>query len=434
MPDNDKVTQPDQNTVKVELTDELKNQFKELGDSVNQVKTASDESIKSVKDEINKAREEDNKKLEELEGKLNLTVKQANPEKDRKCGYENQTEFFMDVINAGMNGNRPDKLSDKLTPLAANTVGSDEARVASNPDGGFLIPPAFLSDLLSVDPNATQVDTGAYTRKVPMASDLVYVNARVDKNHTSSVSGGFQVYRREETGTVDASKQTYEQIKLQANSLMGLSYATEEILQRSPISFAALIQSGFSDEKMSKLNYERIWGTGVGEFLGVMNSAAKIEVAKEGSQTADTINGTNIAKMRARAWRYGSCIWLANQDTLTQLMAAHIAGTNTDVFLYAPGNGVDKPDTLFGRLILFDENCATLGDAGDILLVNWNEYLEGMLGGASFMESIHVRFIYNERAFRFTIYNDGQPWWRSALTPKKSTTTLSPYVALAERA
>jgi len=434
MPDNDKVTQPDQNTVKVELTDELKNQFKELGDSVNQVKTASDESIKSVKDEINKAREEDNKKLEELEGKLNLTVKQANPEKDRKCGYENQTEFFMDVINAGMNGNRPDKLSDKLTPLAANTVGSDEARVASNPDGGFLIPPAFLSDLLSVDPNATQVDTGAYTRKVPMASDLVYVNARVDKNHTSSVSGGFQVYRREETGTVDASKQTYEQIKLQANSLMGLSYATEEILQRSPISFAALIQSGFSDEKMSKLNYERIWGTGVGEFLGVMNSAAKIEVAKEGSQTADTINGTNIAKMRARAWRYGSCIWLANQDTLTQLMAAHIAGTNTDVFLYAPGNGVDKPDTLFGRPILFDENCATLGDAGDILLVNWNEYLEGMLGGASFMESIHVRFIYNERAFRFTIYNDGQPWWRSALTPKKSTTTLSPYVALAERA
>jgi len=434
MPDNDKVTQPDQNTVKVELTDELKNQFKELGDSVNQVKTASDESIKSVKDEINKAREEDNKKLEELEGKLNLTVKQANPEKDRKCGYENQTEFFMDVINAGMNGNRPDKLSDKLTPLAANTVGSDEARVASNPDGGFLIPPAFLSDLLSVDPNATQVDTGAYTRKVPMASDLVYVNARVDKNHTSSVSGGFQVYRREETGTVDASKQTYEQIKLQANSLMGLSYATEEILQRSPISFAALIQSGFSDEKMSKLNYERIWGTGVGEFLGVMNSAAKIEVAKEGSQTADTINGTNIAKMRARAWRYGSCIWLANQDTLTQLMAAHIAGTNTDVFLYAPGNGVDKPDTLLGRPILFDENCATLGDAGDILLVNWNEYLEGMLGGASFMESIHVRFIYNERAFRFTIYNDGQPWWRSALTPKKSTTTLSPYVALAERA
>jgi HK97 family phage major capsid protein len=271
------------------------------------------------------------------------------------------------------------------------------------------------------------------TRKVPMSSPVVYLNARVDKAHASSVSGGFQIYRRAETETVTTSKSTFEQIKLEANPLMGLSYATEEILARSPVSFAALIQTGFGDEKTSKLNYERIWGTGTGEYTGIMTSAAKIAVAKVGNQTADTINGTNLVAMRARAWRYGQCVWMANHDTLANLMACHIALTNGSVALYAPGNGIDKPDTLMGRPVIFDENMATLGDEGDIALINWNEYLEGNLGGTTFDESIHVRFVYNERAFRFTAYCDGAPWWKTAMTPKKSAVTLSPIVTLAVR-
>jgi hypothetical protein len=49
-------------------------------------------------------------------------------------------------------------------------------------------------------------------------------------------------------------------------------------------------------------------------------------------------------------------------------------------------------------------------------------------------ESIHVRFLYNERTFRFVLLNAGQPWWKSALTPKHSSNTLSPFVTLAPRA
>lgn len=425
-------------TVKVELTPELKTQFDEVGKTVNTIKADALNAVETVKTEVSGKLDAQKKQIDGIEEKVNLISVQSNEAKknDPKRGFKNHIDFFNAVVLAGMPGNdmRPDKMPENLRGLF-NAVGSDEARQSSNPDGGFLVPPAFLAGLLTVDPQGVQVDSGAFTRKVPMAADTVYVNARVDKNHTSSVSGGFRVYRREETGTVTASSATYEQIKLQANSLMGLSYATEEILTRSPISYAALIQSGFSDEKVSKLNYERIWGSGVGEYCGFMNSGALVTVAKVGSQTADTINSTNLLAMRARAWRYGSSVWMTNHDCLTQLMTAYIAyGTTAGQPLYMPGNGTDKPDTLLGRPIIFDENMATLGDLGDIALVDWNEYLEGMLGGVSFDESIHVRFIYNERAFRFVVYNDGQPWWRSALTPKKSTVTLSPFVTLQARA
>jgi len=406
---------------------------------VNIVDFSEDEGVKNslnkVTESLDGLKKDFNKKLDDLDGRVTLIGKTSNDLKkdDPKRGFKNHIEFFNDVIKSGINGLNPEKMSEHLR-ACFNTVGSDEARTNSNPDGGFLIPPAFLSGLLTSDPQGEQIDTGALTRKIPMESQVVYLNARVDKNHSNSVSGGFRVYRRGEAATVTESKAAFEQIKLEANSLMGLSYATEEVLARSPISFAALIQSGFADEKISKLNDERLRGTGVGEYMGVLNSPALIEVAKVGSQTADTINGTNLLAMRARAWRYGQCVWMANQDTLTQLMSAHIAGTTTDNYLYAPGNGTDKPDTLLGRPVIFDENMSTLGDKGDIALINWNEYLEGMLGGASFMESVHVRFVYNERAFRFTVYNDGQPWWKTPLTTKHSAVTLSPFVTLAARA
>lgn len=420
--------------MEVKLTPELKNELDEIGKAVNSVKDASQKAADAVKTEMSQALNAATKKIEDLEAAVNLVKVQTAkaPKDDPKRGFKNHIEFFNAVIAAGKDGNRPDRMDERLKAVF-NAVGSDEARQSSNPDGGFLIPPAFMPGVMTTDPAALQVDTGALTRRIPMEADTVFINARVDKNHANSVSGGFRVYRREETGTVTESKASYEQIKLQANSLMGLSYATEEILARSPISYAALVQSGFADERISKLNYERLWGSGVGEYMGIMNSPALVTVAKESAQSADTLLGLNLIKMRARAFRYGSCVWMINQDALPQLVGTHIALTNGSAPIFVPGNGVDVPDTILGRPVVYDENMATLGDLGDIALVNWNEYLEGQLGGINFDESIHVRFVYNERAFRFTVYNDGQPWWRSALTPKKSASTLSPFVTLAAR-
>jgi HK97 family phage major capsid protein len=224
-----------------------------------------------------------------------------------------------------------------------------------------------------------------------------------------------------------------EQVELKASALMGLSYSTEELLRLSPRSVAALLEAGFRDEFDSRLIRERIRGTGVGEYMGAMTSPALITISKEVGQDADTIVGLNVLKMRARAWRYGMANWYANHDTYVQIAQLHIAGTNGDTPLFVPGNGVDVPDTLLGRPIYFCEDTATLGDAGDILLADWSQYLEGTLMPLEGAESVHVRFVYNERAFRFLTMNAGAPWWRAALTPKRSSTTLSPFVTLEAR-
>ena len=62
-----------------------------------------------------------------------------------------------------------------------------------------------------------------------------------------------------------------------------------------------------------------------------------------------------------------------------------------------------------------------------------SEYLDGTYMPLQSVESVHVRFVEHERAFKFWQRGDGTPWWSSVLTPRNGA-TLSPFVVLEPRA
>lgn len=349
-------------------------------------------------------------------------------EEDPKRGWQTPRAFLNDVITKGRGGRVANE--DGLRFLAA--AGSDEQSTFADPYGGFLVPEAFTPSLFMLEPEVDPME-GATTR-IPMSAPTVRINARVDKNHATSVSGGLTVSRRAEADTAGSSRMEFEQINLQATSLFGVSYATEEILTDSPISFAALLDAGFRDQFAFHLIGERLNGTGVGEYMGINSSPALVSINKETGQAADTIVYENIIKMRARSWMYSRAIWMANHDTLPQLMLLNQSVGTGGMPVWQPSAREDHPDTLLGRPLFFTEHCETLGDAGDILLLTLSEYLEGIYQPLQSAESIHVRFLNHERTFKFWVRNAGAPWWRAALTPRKSSDTLSPFVRLAARA
>jgi HK97 family phage major capsid protein len=102
--------------------------------------------------------------------------------------------------------------------------------------------------------------------------------------------------------------------------------------------------------------------------------------------------------------------------------------------VYMRGGFGGRPDTLLGRPIFYSEYPNTLGDAGDLILWNPTQYLEGVYQPLRSAESVHVRFVQHERAFKLWLRNAGASWWRSALTPAKGSNTLSPIITLAARA
>jgi HK97 family phage major capsid protein len=172
--------------------------------------------------------------------------------------------------------------------------------------------------------------------------------------------------------------------------------------------------------------------------MGILNSNAYVSVAKETGQAADTVVWQNVNKMWARLWARSrnSAVWFIHQDVLPQLGAMTMPVGVGGVPVYLPATGVAGApySTLYGRPVLEIEQADTVGDQGDIMLLDLSQYLMIDKGGLEAAQSIHVRFIYGENTFRFMLRTDGQPIWNSPLTLFNSTTTVAPFVLLDARA
>lgn len=388
--------------------------------------------------------------------KTSARVGAPRADKDPKAGFESHTDYLLAVMKNSRAQSKDQVKDERLQMLATAdeaedgaealafmlprgfaprdiraAVGSDEQGNYADTYGGFLKPTQVQPGLMQV---AFEGDpTAGLTTMLPMAAPVVKINARTDKNHSTSVSGGLTFTRTAETVAATPSRMAIEQITMEAQNLVGAAYATEQVLTDSPVSFAALLSAGFSAQRAAHILNEKIRGLGGNEYLGILNSPAKVEISKETNQPADTIAYVNVLKMRARTWGYGSAVWLANHDCLPELAQMSLAVGTGGAPVFVPGSFGATPDTLLGRPIIYSEYMNTLGDAGDIACVNWSQYLEGIYQPMRSDESIHVRFLNLERTFRFYERNCGAPWWRSALTPAKGSNTLSPIVTLQAR-
>ncbi len=358
-----------------------------------------------------------------------ISIQEQDPEK-----FKTLPDFFGAVCKY-YGGQKIDNRLKKQWGSPCNSqhtklVGSDEQMAISDPHGGFLIPTQQITELLTIPPEEDPL--GARTRKIRMQSPTVEFNARVDKNHSSSVSGGLTLAYTEETAPTSTSRQAYEKVRLEAHELTGAAFVTEKLLRDSPISAVDLLSQGFRDEFISVGIDKRLNGVGVGEPLGVLNAPCTISISKETGQAATTVVTENVLKMRARCWGYGKAFWLANHDTYPTLAVMKLDVGTGGAPMYTNSVREDRPDLLLGRPIFYSEYPASVGTVGDLILGNWGEYFDGVREDVEMASSIHVRFLNREQCFRFTLENDGQPWWKSVLTPKNGD-TLSPFVTLATR-
>jgi len=304
-------------------------------------------------------------------------------------------------------------------------------------DGGYLVQTDFATELLRLTH-----ETGLLTsrvRRIPVGANAngLTINAVKETSRaTGSRWGGVQVYWREEAGTVTAKQPEFRRMKLNLHSLMGLCYATDEVLADAT-ALGSVIQQAFSEEFGFALDDAIIRGSGNGQPLGILTSPATVAVAKETGQVADTVVWENIVKMWARLWSRSrnNAAWYIHQDVLPQLatMAMTVGVGGVPVYLPATGAAGQPYSTLFGRPVIEIEQADTVGDLGDIMLLDLSQYLMIDKGGLEAAQSIHVRFLYGENTFRFILRTDGQPIWNSPMTLYNSNTTVSPFVLLAAR-
>lgn len=317
---------------------------------------------------------------------------------------------------------------DKRQEGAARKAASG-ANELIDANGGFLVDPDIMSEL-----STRMMETGilvSRTNTIEVSGDGLVWKERKDYDRTDR---SVDVYWTEEAGEITSSKAAYAQREMRLRKLAGLYYSTAELDQDAP-ALAGMVESWFITEFGFALDSAVMNGTGAGQPLGYRNSSAIVEVAKESGQTADTITDGNVSAMFARmpANLIGGAVWLINNDAWNQL--PQMTTGDQPVFL-APSMSIQEAPggMLLGRPVLICEHCETLGDAGDIQFVNLGEYILARKGMIQSAVSSHVRFIYDENAYKWTLRCNGQPKWSNKMTPVNGTAYISPFVQLAERA
>ncbi len=403
----------------------------------------------SLKNDILDGVEEINKTVRVLERQDRLKTTLETPEEpktveNRSAGHyevgEDQRkkdrfgsfgEQMAAIMRAGVPGGNVDPRLFNAATGASETVPSD---------GGFLVQQDFSSEILQQVFETSVIANRV--RRIPISGNAnsIKINGLDETSRaTGSRYGGIRGYWADEADEKTASKPKFRKIELSLKKLVGLCYATDELLEDAS-ALEGVIRQGFTSEFGFLLDDAIINGTGAGQPMGVMNADCLVGVSKETGQDANTVVFENIVNMYSRlfATSRNNAVWLINQNVEPQLFQMSMAVGTGGVPVYMPAGGISgQPySTLFGRPVLPIEQCATLGDKGDIILADFpNGYILAEKGGMKSDMSIHVRFIYDESVFRFVMRVDGQTVRASALTPFKggSSATQSHFITLNAR-
>jgi HK97 family phage major capsid protein len=356
--------------------------------------------------------------------------------------YKSIGEQLKDVVTLGM----PDastsakaEAMDRLNKVKAAASGANESIPS---EGGFLVEKdsadmlgdqAIATGLLSQDCFEVPISSNSNGLKLKLMDETSRANG--------SRFGGIQVYWEGEADTTTATKPKFRQAEWQLKKLMGIMYATEELINDAP-ALTALVNRWFPMEFGFKVDDGIVNGTGAGMPLGIVNAGSTVSQAVRTGQGTRANNDNkviyeNIVDMYARLLNSSDprAKWYINRALLPSIMLMSVpVGTGGAPVFLPPNGAAGQPYmTLLNKPIIPIEQCQAPGTAGDIILSDMNEYLLITKGGINAAASIHVRFLYDEMTFRWTYRLDGAPWRNSTLTPFKggASATQGPNVVLA---
>jgi HK97 family phage major capsid protein len=364
----------------------------------------------------------------------------AEPRNDNpRMGFRSFGQFAQAVMNhyKGHATDDVNRLRNSVTTYGNEGIGTD---------GGFLIPPSFSTEIYQ----KVQAEENLLMRCAQLMTDGNSMMIPKDETTPWQTSGGVQVYWEGEAQAPTASKPVFEMGTLRLSKLMALVPISEELLADAS-GLESWLRAKAPAKMAAKINTAIISGTGVGQPLGIIPGytavgSSVVQVSKDTSQPSSTVWMTNIENMYARMyapWRRNA-IWLINQDLEAQLgrMAFQAAGATSllpgtnavPAYLPAGGLSVSPYATLKGRPVVPVEACAALGNLGDIIFVDFNQYWAlTKAGGVQTDTSMHLYFDQAVTAFRFIFRLNGQPAWSSTITRQNGSNTLSWAVALQAR-
>lgn len=349
-----------------------------------------------------------------------------NKDKDPKAGFQSFGQFAKAVKAAALN---PGAVDDRLRfGAAAPTTFGNESGGA---DGGFAVPPDFGREIWTWSLGEDSL--------VPLTDSTETVSNSMVWPHDETTPWGTDGVRAYWTSEGVAGTQTKPKLgsaSLRMDKLLALVPMTDELMEDAP-ALSSYLVGKVGDSIRWKSNEAIFTGNSVGQLMGVMNSPAIIEVAKETGQAAASLDAQNLFKMVSRLppGSYRRAVWYLNNEVLPKLFGLTLGGYPIYIPMGAGGMQGNPYGMLLGRPVEVSQHCEALGVAGDVQLHDLKYYRTlTKSGGVQTATSMHLFFDADAVAFRATYRMAGGPKPKAPITPAKGATTMSPFVRLGARA
>ena len=323
---------------------------------------------------------------------------------------------------------------------------------SSGVTGGYIIPPQFMNELLTIaaedafiEPRAKVLPMNARTAEWPML-DITTVQTL----GTSPYFGGILAAWQPEAATINESEPAFKQSTWTAWDLVLYAVSSNQLLADNGIGLDALLTQLFGQAITWYKEYAFLRGLGAGNSmpLGVLNSPAAIV---QNRLTAATFTLADAAAMmshlQVRSW--DDACWIMHQSVLPQMIqmvdyaaatggsavgsqaaGGHLSWTTPYGDGKLGGAAMPMPKVFLNGLpIFFTEKAPKLGQKGDVMLVDWSRYVIGMRLDMQIDVSPHYLFRNNQLAWRVVARCDGKPWLNNSITDAEGW-TVSPFVVL----
>lgn len=316
----------------------------------------------------------------------------------------------------------------------------------SGQTGGYVVPPQFMSELLTIagedafiKPRARVLPMNSRTAEWPML-DITAVQAA----GTTPYYGGILFKWQPEASTFAETEPAFKQSTWTAWDLVGYAVASNQLLADNGIGLDALLTQMFAGALTWYEEYAYLRGFGAGSQmpLGVLNAPATISQIRATSNRFVLQDAARmLAHLQVRS-RANAC-WVMSQSVIPQLIQM-VGGGTTDTVSTTnlPGNQLAwmdhlggaaqrLPDTFLDGLPVFiTEKLPQLGTSGDVMLCDFSNYVIGQRLDIQIDVSPHVNFLTNQLTWRVVFRGDGKPWLNSYITQADASWQVSPFVYL----
>ena len=272
-------------------------------------------------------------------------------------------------------------------------------------DGGYTVPTEFYNVVVQFA--VAQSPLLSKVWRIPMSNQTLKIPKL--SQAAGSYFGGITLTWTDEGAQKTSSKPTFEQLSFAARKLVGLLYMTDELIADSAINIVNFMVGVFTRAFQYEMEKMIIQGTGSGQPLGVLNDPSVNLVARN---TASTVKYDDVIDMDAAIdENFSDLTWVTRKATVAALRK--LKDDNNQPIFHADYSTMmgqrTVPDTMLGYQLVKTRNAPALGSKGDLILGDFGMFIMAMRQELKIDSSMHLKFDYDETAYRFVSRLDGKP-------------------------